>query len=290
MLDDMFLFLAAARAASFSVPTDHATIEEAIAAAEDGDSITIEQGDWDETLGIGKDLSFDGEGRITGSWTIEGSTVDIADLSFEPAEGRALSIDDATVALSGVSLQGGDAGVSYGGLIFVRDSELILDGCSLSNAVSARGGAIYSYSTDLYVSDTTFSSNQSLTDGSTPARGGAIRSENGTTTLVNSIFSTNSCDYGFGGAVSTYNSDTVIDSCAFTENSVGSLYGGALMVWDADATISDTTFERNSADLLVEGDHASGAAIGVAGSNPGTLSVLRSTFLDNSSEIGRAHV
>ena len=272
------MLISSALAATLTVPGDYPTIQDAVDAGADGDVVEM-TGSFDEDVQVSADLSFEGGATLTGSWTFVDATSTLTDLRFDPDEGRALYIQGGAVSLDTVTLQDGDVGADYGGLIYVREAELTLVDSDLSYGVSARGGAIYGYYADVYVSDSSFSYNESKTDGASAARGGAIRTEYGTTTLSGVSFSNNTCDRGFGGAVSVYQSTLIVGTSTFSDNSVGALYGGALMIWDANATLTDSRFERNQANRLEDGDQATGAAVAVAGS--GNTSVLRGAFQDN---------
>ena len=186
--------------------------------------------------------------------------------------------------------------VRDGGAIHVSSSCITIINSTFENCIAQNGGVLYGNLTNITVINSTFTSNM-INDfsGSQIALGGAIRTENGTVSLLNSVFTNNtSLD---GGAISTeYGFVSIIDSCfeknsalvyaggavssgagvnatnSVFRNNYAPAYGGAIFCWDVSKThIRDSIFENNTSN------HYGGAVSAAVG-----LEIINSLFTDNS--------
>ena len=116
-----------------------------------------------------------------------------------------------------------------------------------------------------------------VTNGYSTASGGAINNVKGNLIVKDCTFTNNLAITG--GAICTYNKLTV-DNCTFTNNKAAN-YGGAIDSF-GKVNINNCTFKNNQATK------DGGGAI-VSGGNPGdSLTVKKSTFINNRAEDGGA--
>lgn len=206
---------AAASAATLTVGTDYATLDEALVAAVDGDVIELPPGTWPVAVKLtNRDLTFVGLGgpavtTVTSAGTafelvdstavFESLTVDATGRAFEVtggsltlsevvvtgnASGLAGSVvyaDGATVDLVGVRFV--DNGVSDlvdGGHVRVLNATLTVSDSVLTGGTAANGGLIAATDSALVVERSTFAA------ASASASGGAIWAEGGTVSVVDS--------------------------------------------------------------------------------------------------------
>ncbi|MCB9762498.1 MAG: hypothetical protein H6739_22055 [Alphaproteobacteria bacterium] len=289
---------------------DHATVQEAVDAASDGDELRIEAGTFEERVDIGKDLTLIGAGAGTVLTStdvvvvIAEATVVLQDLTVTAAGERGVSASDADLTLTRVAV-GGASGDRSGGGIYLYEGALTIADSSFADADvgTGDGGHVAAFLADVTVTDTSFSSGVAQKGGAVylydceatftrasfsqntahpvdaQARGGAIRAELGTLTLDTTIFDENAAD--FGGAVSVNAGALFDEDSAYTENTTNGLYGGALAIWDSDAAISRSWFEANAALDSSGGGQAYGGAVLVAGDTGGQVTISGSTFLEN---------
>jgi predicted outer membrane repeat protein len=138
------------------------------------------------------------------------------------------------VAISGLSISGGNASGS-GGAIAQSGGSLTVSGCQFAaNTSSANGGAIFA-SGILTVENSTFAGNSGLSGGAIDATGGLI--------LTNSTFSGNSATGPNGGAVYAAGT-TAITNNTFSGNSVQSGgSGGGVYFSSGTASIANNLFD-----------------------------------------------
>lgn len=213
------------------------------------------------------------------------------------------------VTLDGVTASGNHAS-QPGGVVYLTGSLEVRGGTSSTNSSEGCGGVFY-VAGDASVSDTTF-------DQNTGARGGAVCVDGGALSVVGVDFTEN-ISSELGGAVFVDGAGAVadFDGAVFTENL--SVSGGALFLGESDALVTGVVFTDNEATgdalshggaiasrggLVVEdssftsnlasgadkdGLLSQGGAIALSSlTNTHTLSVARSTFVDNAAEQGGA--
>jgi hypothetical protein len=238
------------------VPSQYPTIQSAIIAAWDGDTILVADGTY---TGFGnRDIEFYGKAITLKSENgpanciidCQGSNQDPhrAFVCLNPAEGLDTVID-------GFTIKNGYAGSDFykiippynGGAVYCEGAKPTIKNCIFRhNTAVLRGGAVfYSYSLnnpgELNISGCVFEDNQSYSDG------GAIwlDIEDGYTTVIsNSIFRGNKTD-GCGGGIYTLD-DMNIVSCVFAGNSAAS--GGAICEDFSYTDIKNCTIVSNSAE------------------------------------------
>jgi parallel beta-helix repeat protein len=209
MLLGMILISASAHSATWYVPDDHPTIQGAINAALNGDTIVVRPGTYNELIDfLGKAITVMSE---------QGVDVTI--------------IDGDQLSGSVVSCQSGE-GV-----------DSVLDGFTITNGSGFKGGGMYNSSSNPTVTNCTFSGNSAYAPVSSGAGGGMY---NGTSnpTVTFCIFSGNSSASG-GGMFNDSSSNPTVTNCTFSENSAES--GGGMLNYSSNPKVTNCTFSGNSA-------------------------------------------
>jgi hypothetical protein len=189
-----------------------------------------------------------GEIAISSNLTINGPGADLlAVRAFDPslAIGNGTRIFNIqmpfftrTVAISGLTLTGGDASGSGGGIL--NSENLAVSGCTISdNRASSQGGGIANITGgNLTVTNSTISGNLAGFNG------GGILSYQGSLTVSQSTISGNSVGSGNGGGVHSSSSPTTIDSSTISLNYAAG--AGGIFSENAGLTITSSTISRNS--------------------------------------------
>ena len=172
---------------------------------------------------------------------------------------------------------------TYGGGLYVYDSEVDVLNCSfLNNEATADGGAgLYAEDSTVNVFDSSFSNN-STSDGGA----GLYAAENSTVNVFDSSFSNNAAP--FGGALVAEDSvaedsTVVIERSTFTENIAtnddDAYGGGAVYNYSGEISIVNSRFVRNESAGV-------GGAVELWDDSPVTIS--GSTFIGNKAQQGPA--
>jgi CSLREA domain-containing protein len=281
------------------------TLREAIVAAAPGETI-----DFSVTGTI--NLSSLGQLTINKSLTITGPGASLLAINaFDPTPAsnngdgsRVFNIDDGnitadkTVALSGLTLTGGDI-VNGGGAIFNRENLTVSASTISGNSAGTSGGGIVNYKGTLTVTTSTISGNLASFSG------GGIDNDNGTLTVTTSTISGNSAT-GNGGGIVNYNGTLTVTTSTISGNSANG--GGGIFHYGGGLTVTDSTISGNAAaargggissnsslfsgeDTLVVGSTISGNTTANRGGgiyNADGLTIVRySTITDNTAPVGR---
>lgn len=261
------LFSSPAAAATLEVgtPAGFATLQEALAAAQGGDTIEVSPGVYEGPLELGEieveivGVAGAAETFIVPSTTLPPSPATVALRNIEPVTLRGLSIDGGSVQRP----------------LLVRDGDLLGDGLVLYGGISDYGTELSVRGSEMTLIDVTI-------DVPVPASDGGhveiIESEvdfQGVTIRGGSTID------GIGGAVYMYATDATFTDCTFADNDAAE--GGALFFEALPANlvvIRDSSFEGNTA--------TSGPG-GAVFQLEGQLQIVRSTFSDSAStDIGGA--
>lgn len=232
------------------------TIQAAIDAATDGDTISIPAGIYTESLTIGKNLTL--AGQINSSVTIQAV-----------AGHRVITVTPGhDLTLQGLNLTLG-AGVLEGGAVRIEDGTLTIERCYLYNNQASYGGAIYHGGTGqiivrmnsyiynnhatiqgggIYANGNLSLNFSSMYSNVADSHGGAATVWAGSLSVVGGVFSSNQAG-GNGGAFNANNS-VYVDQAAFTSNTAGA-DGGAILQWNEtnglSVIIQTSTFDLNQA-------------------------------------------
>ncbi len=225
---------------------DYNTIQDAVNAANPGDTIRICAGTYGGGTWVGtENLSFVGDGAATTILDGGGGS-------------RLFGVSASAVSFTGLAFINGSAGwVDDGGAIRAA-SAVTVTNSTFTNNFADYGGAIYG--------DFVTVTNSTFTNNDADEYGGAIDTD--VVTVTNSTFTNNSVYDENGGAISA-NTATVTNS-TFTGNYADEEDGGAIYADDA-LTVTGSTFAGNFSD---EDDGGAIAAYG-------TAVVANSTFSGN---------
>ncbi len=230
-------------AETLCVQSDFNTIQEAIDAASDGDTILVEPGFYFENIDFsGKAISL----RSTDG--PEATTLDGSQLTRGPDLGSVVTFssgEDPESVLEGFTITGGngtlfrdDAGDFRlgGGVLCIAATPTITGNVVTGNT----GGSIYLIDSSAVLTDLLVTRNSAAVGGGVRLKG------SGDLTLTNCTLANNVADYG-GGGVSIDQSDAKLrlEGCTITGNSAGVGGGAVLSFGPLDAV--GCTFEANEA-------------------------------------------
>ncbi|MCF7810989.1 choice-of-anchor D domain-containing protein, partial [bacterium] len=175
------------------VPDDYNTIQDAIDAAADGDSILVRPGTYTENI------HYSDKNLVIGSlWMMTGDDAYV-DSTIIDGDGGGITVNmrenlTSEAVLSGFTITGGEA--SYGGGIYINASAPVLDHLLITgNHASRWGGGIYS-------------------------------THNAQPTLINVTVAGNNADIGNAGIHTYDNSDATIVNCIFWDNVAANVSNG----------------------------------------------------------------
>lgn len=268
------------------VPDDSPSIQQAIDAADDGDSVVVASGIYFEQI----DLA----GKAITLRSIDGPNATIIDASSGLSSVvRCISGEGSDTMISGFTLTGGvgtlqGQGARAGGGIYIHNSSPTITDCVLaandaalgggiaivwgsptirrcrfkSNAASSLGGGVYAVLLSYPIlSECTFESNFS-------AAGGGIYAHMASPIILRSRFSANLAETG-GGLMCAENSYPQLTSCQFDANAAA-YSGGAIAGVGASPILVNCTVAINSA--------ATGGGLANLGGGP---SITNSIFWGN---------
>ncbi|MGE4601893.1 MAG: right-handed parallel beta-helix repeat-containing protein, partial [Planctomycetota bacterium] len=282
-------------AADLLVPSQFATIQSAIEAAQTSDQILVEPGIYFENLNfLGLNITLR---------AIEGPELTVIDgsaLTRGPGEGSTVVFvggESSLARLEGFAIVGGSGKVitdatgtfSRGGGILISGSSPSVVNCLVKDNQAQMGAGIHaSESPALIVDEVTFRNNSGLEGAgayfyfvdsvvlnqcsfltnNAQTAGGALTVESCNSSEINSCLFQNNGAL-IGGAIDSKLSSIQINDCEFIENDA-TLIGGAIAFYQSISTISGSTILQN-----VSGH---GAGIGIDG---GTVAITRSVIADN---------
>jgi len=231
-------------------------LQDALAAAQPGQSIWVASGIYKPTAGTDREISFEMKQGVAMFGGFEGNedpeTFDLADRDFESNEtilsGDVLGNDNDNVAYDEPTREEN----SY--TVVIGASDAVIDGFTVS------GG------------------NSNASDGTeyeSPRHSGAGMYNLGSSpTVINCTFASNSSRYMGAGMFNWNNSSPAVIKCSFLRNIANSLGGGMTNWASSSPVVSDCTFAENSANLGLGGG-------GMCNYEDSTPSVVNCLFVSN---------
>lgn len=223
------------------VPEDYATIQAAIDASDDGDSILVASGTY---TGIGNtDIDFDGH-AVTLQGGRDGRGESVIDCEGSHRGFLFINGEDETSVLEGFTIRNGD--MDEGGGIYCAGSSPVLRNLVIENNSSRDGGGVYLVDSSPELTGSTISGNR------ISGLGAGIYCEGGSPVLSGNIITGNrASDYGGGGGIGGQFTEATITGNLIADNYASEGGGG---LW----------FQGYST-LVIEGNTVSGNDSGEGG-------------------------
>ena len=243
-----------------NVPANFTTIQAAIDAAVDGDTVLVAPGTYVENIDfLGKAII------VVSSAGADVTTIDGSGCSTGIANCSVVTCSNgegAGTALAGFNVQGGNGtggpgpiGCSAGNCDFLGGGMRIANGspqvidCVFVGNSATKGGGLYCINSSPTLTGCSFIGNQAIdfSAGGFAAEGGGVYNLSSQPTLLNCIFDSNLAYIG-GGIANRDGSDCKISGCTFFGNTVGATGIGAGVFNDSSSpTVMDSTFLENTA-------------------------------------------
>jgi parallel beta-helix repeat protein len=265
------------------VPSDHVTIQGAIDAAVNGDTIVISPGTYNEyelnTGGkdiviIGSSIRTNGDTDVTIDAQGQGSV-----FVFDSGETQ-------TTQLTSLIITGGASTLGAG--VYCNGSSPTLTNCTIhSNAATFYGGGLCAANAASPRIDSCLITANTATSGA----GLYLNSDS---TVTNCSVTSNTASV-YGGGVRIYSSDSSIDNCLIAGNTAA--FGGGLAAALSDCSITDCSILSNNADngggvhhndgvltltdASIQGNSATDSGGGMYNEGAGTLTALGVTLNQN---------
>jgi parallel beta-helix repeat protein/predicted outer membrane repeat protein len=216
------------------VPADYATIQGAINAASDGDTISI-------AAAIYFEFEVDTSGKaitIRGATHPDGSPAVTIDGGFQGTLLLCESGEGPDTVFQNLIVTKGDS--TTGGGMSMNGTSPTLSNCVFTNnRASSAGCGIH-----ITASSPTFLSCQFVDNTDTSTTGGGIYSHMSELTLTDCVF-TDNLVYGSGGAIASYLGSITLEECVFLRNRSYEGSGGAISSGGSDLSFTNCEFKEN---------------------------------------------
>ena len=235
---------------SLQVPSCYDTIQDAIDAAEDGDEVVVQPGEYYETIDfLGKDITVRGTDPESDETTYN---TQIIHPEAGPMMGMPTSLVTFTsgegpdALLTGVTLMGGTVHIARGALVYIEDSSPTFSYCQMYDGhADLFGGAMYIENSHTEVYNTIFIENFASLEG-----GAIYVAQFGSPNFYDCRFLGNYAELGGGGAIYVNgNGDLELSECIFVENYANTLGGAICLETRRNSWITDCGFFANSAQI-----------------------------------------
>lgn len=253
---------------SFIVPEDYTSIQSAIDASVDGDTIFVLPGTYKENI------NFNGKEIIVCS--TEPDNPDIVETTIIDGGNKGTvvtlnSSETSSSVLDGFTITNGDAGTSNGGGILIANtSNPVIKNCIINNNTAQYGAGIcVSDQSQPVIENNIFTSNSAES-----RREAAIYAiKKSSVTINDNIFKDHTEGNGVIhiGSTSTDESSAVISNNTITNN--GARQNGAILIYDeSEAVITGNNISGNSAGSEQDTRYGTGGAISVSYSSIADIS------------------
>ena len=244
---------ALAHAGVINVPADQPSVQQAVAAAVDGDEIIIAPGVYFEQVDLlGKAITLrstdpDDPAVVAATVIDGGNDPDLAGFPQNPGSTiTASSGETQDTRLVGLTITGGAALQSGGGVNVTPGATITLDRCVITrNWADGSGGGLHArFGPSPVITSCSFIDNRSENDG-----GGALIGIDGAMEMSDCVFRDNTAVQGGGGLATSSNTNDVfrLVRTSFVGNVSGASGGGASIL-ATSAVLVDCDFVGNVAD------------------------------------------
>ena len=209
------------------VPTDYPTIQGAIDASSNGDTILIEPGTYYES-GINISKSIDVVGLDD-----KGGDIHVTIDAMEDTSAIYIEASYAAISLYNLIITGGSG--QEGGGVFVDShvSTVTLENCRITGNTSTRGGGVYVWRGFVQCIDTVVENNHA-------AKGGGVYINNDAS-IANCIIEYNTAEYG-GGVYMRYSECTLSQS--LVQNNTALVNGGGIWSEGGGGVVASTVCDN----------------------------------------------
>jgi parallel beta-helix repeat protein len=246
------------------VPDDHMTIQDAIDASSNGDTVIVRSGTYTENINfLGKGILLKSE-QGPRSTTIDGGSPSNPDSASVVTF---INGEDSSSVLEGFTIKKGKGNKShmfkYGGGIYCELSSPTITGNTVTENSATYGGGIYCDDSYPEISD------NNIVDNSVTFSGAGIYCSGSSPVISGNTISVNRTG---GGVHLTSSSAPLIYNNSITENSCRD-FGGGIMCFVSSPTIVNNTIALNTAD--------GGGGISISSSSP---IIANNIVFENSAE------
>jgi MYXO-CTERM domain-containing protein len=269
----------------------YTTIQSAVTAASDGDTISISAGTYIECVDLGgldliligastSSTTVDGGGCSAGAFSMTGGeTAEISDLTITNSGYSAVVVESSFLTLDNVVIESSGS-VSFGrdgGAIFADSSYIEITDSVFDSNGGYYGGAIALESASaLVVDDVTFTDNLGQFGAGISLKD-ASSADITNTTFEGGLVSVTG--YGKGGAIySYYDVEVTIDSSTFTDNDAATFGGAISMESGGSLVITSSIFDSNEILTSLAAPSSGGA---IYTYDLDEMSISDSEFTDN---------
>ncbi|MBN1295927.1 right-handed parallel beta-helix repeat-containing protein, partial [bacterium] len=238
------------------VPQDYATIQAAINAASNGQTVLIDDGIY---TGPGnREISTLGKQIIVRS--VSGPESCIIDCEYQSYGFKIYMSEGRDTVIRGLTIRHGDdpTAVNYGGGMILFDVGCHVTDCIFEDCISEEGGGLYvtGSDSDVLITNCIFRGNVSTNDY---GFGGGMYVSSGLISLINCLFEDNTADSGGGIGVSGVDTVLTMSGCTITgnhtvnANRTGGFYNaaGTLICENSIIYFNDFTDYRNYETAMV---------------------------------------
>ncbi len=196
-----------------------ATIDEALAQADDGDTVVLAPGEYPPTVVTDRVLTFQAasEGVRWGSLEVQGGAITLSGIELV-GPGVALAVRGAAVSGAELAFRGGGSKRSDPAVLVSGEASATFTQVTVEDWHSDSGVVVLEGASTTSFSASTFSRNHS-------ADGGAMRIDGGSLVVSESVFSDNSAE-AWGGDIAAIGGSVTVHASSFSSSRAS--YGGAI--------------------------------------------------------------
>ena len=227
------------------VPSDHSTIQGAIDASGDRDTILVAPGTYEENI------NYNGKNIVIGSYALlygSSETFIVQTVIDGNGSGSVVTLnsgEDSSAVLYGFTVQNGNA--EMGGGIFIESSEPTLEHLLIKNNNAEYGGGVYAR----YEAEPVF--NSVVIENNTAGQGGGMRFRDDSNAWINDCSIIGNVSDGKGGGIYCNNADPSVSGTMIAFNSAGDAGDAVYLNINCDPNFQWSTIAFNG-----EGSNGSG--------------------------------